>query len=637
MCGIAGIVGKAFTDAHMTDMLSVMRHRGPDGEASWSDPEAGIRLGHVRLAIIDLVTGDQPMISDDGRHVIVFNGEIYNYIELRPDLEARGWRFRTTSDTEVLLAGLVLEGPQFLEKTIGMFALALWDCDTRTLLLARDRMGIKPLYVAETPEGFAFASELKALLCLPGVSNDLDPAAVEAFLTLRYVPAPFSLIKGIRKFPPAHYAVLRDGRQTMTRWWNIAFSSGPGTVSADAEDRLDWLLNDAVRLCLRSDVPVGLFLSGGVDSGLVASLVAGAATKPISTFSIGFQSAMDEREEAAAVARAIGSNHTEFQLAPEDLHRLPDMVRVLDEPFPDPIVLAMSLLAERSRRDAKVILTGEGADELFAGYVHHPHLGFLDRISPWLAPGLPTALGAIASRLPPAVVNRFFAYSARLSVRDIRRLGKLAAAAKDPVGRYLAYVSLFDEIERDGLCRADRGSREAGISVMSRCLGESSGAYLDRIWTCEHRYWLADNILLKQDKTLMAFGVEGRVPFCDHRLVEFGAELPMSARLGRKNNKVALRAAAARLAPHLGKRAAKKAFMIPMEGRYGDAIRQLAGDALSSSEFRDLGYFDMAAVDRMLAGFPSPSLLEGKQILALTMLAIWNREVRTAAAAARRS
>lgn len=608
-----------------------MRHRGPDGMATWSDPDVGIHLGHVRLAIIDLVTGDQPMLSPDGRHVIVFNGEIYNFLELRSDLEARGWQFKTNADTEVLLAGLALEGPDFLQRTIGMFALALWDRTSRTLLVARDRMGIKPLYVAETRDGFAFASELKSLLLLPGVSSELDMSALDAFLALRYVPSPYTLLRDVRKFPAAHYAFIRNnGEKSVTRWWNVRFDSGPNNMSAEAKDRLDWLLDDSVRLCMRSDVPIGAFLSGGIDSGLIASLMASHVAGAINTFSIGFQSSVDERPEARAAARAIGSRHTELELAPEDLRRLPEVVRALDEPFPDPIVLAMSLLAEQSKSTVKVILTGEGADELFGGYVHHPHLKLLDQISSWMPRAMPIALGLIAARLPAALVNRFFSYSVPLAQQDVARIGDLLREAKNPVGRYLRYVSLFDQATRMQLVPALRADGKSAVAVVSRCIEEAGGRYMDSIWQCEHRYWLPDNILFKQDKTLMAFGIEGRVPFCDHRLVEFAASLPMSARLGRSTNKVALRDAATRLAPHLNGTSAKKAFMVPMDGRYGAAMRELAGDVLSSADFRNMGLFDVRLLDRMVGRFPSPSLLEGKQILAITMLALWNREVRVA-------
>lgn len=605
-----------------------MRHRGPDGQGTWSDPEAGIRLGHVRLAIIDLVTGDQPMTSPDGRYVLTFNGEIYNYLELKTDIEARGWSFRTTSDTEVLLAGMIIEGPEFLRKTIGMFALALWDREEQSLLLARDRMGIKPLYVAETREGFAFASELKSLLNLPGVSRDMDMAALDAYLTLRYVPAPHTLLRDVRKFPAAHYSVMRGATKTLERWWDVRFESGPGKVSGEAEEKLDWLLDDAVRLCLRSDVPVGVFLSGGVDSGLIAALMAKHALRPINTFSIGFQSALDERSEAHATAVAIGSRHTELELTPADLRRLPEVARALDEPFPDPIVLAMSLLAEKSRSSVKVIITGEGADELFGGYVHHPHLRFLDRAARCMPSGSLHLMGILAARMPAALANRFFSYSAPLAQRDIARLGGLLSEASNPSGRYLGYVSLFDRMDRERLYRDHALPGESAVDLVSRCIEGGDNLYMDRLWHCEYRYWLTDNILFKQDKTLMAFGIEGRVPFCDHRLVEFAASLPMSAKLTGGGNKVALRSAARRLAPQLSRSSAKKAFMVPMDGGYGAAIRELAGDLLGSSDFRELEIFDDAELDRILAGFPSPSLVEGKQILGLIMFALWNREVR---------
>lgn len=628
MCGIAGLLGFGFSDRHLQEMLDAMRHRGPDGEGVWNDPVAGVRLGHVRLAVIDVATGDQPMLSPDGRHVLIFNGEIYNYLELKRDLEARNWVFRTTSDTEVLLAGLILDGPQFLDKTIGMFALALWDRDERSMLLARDRMGIKPLYVAETPGGFAFASELKSLLELPGVSRDLDLAALDAYLTLRYVPTPHTLIRDIRKFPAAHYLILRGEQRTMVRWWSLRFESGPGVISQEAEERLDWLLDDAVRLCLRSDVPVGSFLSGGIDSGLVTALMARHSSAGVRSFSIGFQSGLDERSESRATAKAIGTQHTELELLPADLQRLPQVVAALDEPFPDPIVLAMSLLAEKSRSDVKVILTGEGADELFAGYVHHPHMRSLDRFASWMPPGAPGLAAAAVACLPVSVANRFFSYSARLAKRDVSRLSEVMREVRNPAGRYLAYVSLFNSSDRQAIYRKHKCADESAVDLVSRCIEHGAGGYMDRVWSCEYRYWLSDNILFKQDKTLMSFGVEGRVPFCDHRLVEFAAALPMSARLASGGNKIALRQAALRMAPGLPRSPAKKAFMVPMDGQYGKAIRELAGDVLSSACFRKMELFDETMIDQMLSGFPSPSILEGKQILSLLMLALWNQEVR---------
>lgn len=632
MCGIAGLLGVNFSDRSLHMLLEHMQHRGPDGQGTWIDSNAGIRLGHVRLSIIDLNTGGQPMHSADGRYVIVYNGELYNYLELKSDLEKDGFQFVTTSDTEVMLAGLSCYGPTFLDRTIGMFALALWDRSCRTLLVARDRMGIKPLYFAETRQGFAFASELKALLRLPGVSAELNQDALLAYFGLRYVPSPDTMVQGVRKLPAAHYFLFRDGLRTEKRWWNLRFESRPMESCRSSEERLDWLLTDAVKLCLRSDVPVGAFLSGGIDSGLIAALMAKHSSRAVNTYSIGFESTIDERVAAHAVAEAIGTNHFEFALAPADIRRLPEVVRALDEPFPDPIVLAMSLLAEKSRESVKVVLTGEGADELFGGYVHHPHLRFLDSLAAVVPSKILTLAGRLAASAPLSLVNRLISYTVPLARKDAQRIQALLENADNPIERYLAYISLFSRGDRERLFGTHETAMPRLISRVTDGLSsERDRSYMDKVWEIEHRYWLTDNILFKQDKTLMAFGVEGRVPFCDHRLVEFAATLPLSSRLGWRSNKVALRRAALRIAPMLPKASTKKAFMVPMDGVYGTEMRTLAGDILGSSEFRALRLFDQSVIDELLAQFPSPSLVAGKQLLAVLMFALWNREVRVEA------
>lgn len=625
MCGIAGWAGNSLKSEQIDHMLDQMTHRGPDGRGQWSDREAGVALGHLRLAIIDLNTGDQPMISPDGRYVIVYNGEIYNYLELRPQLEARGWVFKTTSDTEVLLAGLAQEGPDFFHKTIGMFALALWDRVERKLLLARDRMGIKPLYIAETAHGLAFASELKSLLRMPGVSREIDLAALDSYLTLRYVPSPATMVKGIRKFPAAHYGWVQSGHLNMTRWWDIEFSSRPGTLTQMEAEQLDWHLQDAIRLCLRSDVPYGAFLSGGIDSGIVVGLMARQSSAPVRTYSIGFSGVADERQSAARIAGAIGTTHQELELTPQDLMRLPEIVRLVDEPFPDPIILAMSTLAERARRDVKVILTGEGADELFGGYVHHKQLMQISSVAPYVPQACLNLAARMARRLPMHLLDRLFDYAVPPGPEVRDRLAKLLRAARSPAGRYLAFVSLFDEEDRKSLL-FDPGHDE-GIRRLRDELTGSQNAAIDQLWRFEHKTWLVDNILFKQDKTLMAHSVEGRVPFCDHRLVELAARLPLSARFGPSGRKSALRDAARRLVPELPPSGPKNAFMIPQEGPYAAIIRDLAGDYLRSQRFRELGLFHQRTVSGLLDKLATPSLLPGKQILALTMFAIWEREV----------
>lgn len=631
MCGIVALLGDGFTAAQMDRMLTLMAHRGPDGDGRWADSGAGLQLGHVRLSIIDVDGGAQPMTSPDGRYALTYNGEIYNYLELRGDLAARGWRFRTSSDTEVLLAGLVLEGPEFLSKTIGMFALALWDRETRALLLARDRMGIKPLYIAETATGLAAASEMKSLLALPGVSRDIDPDALEAWLTLRYVPAPQTMLKGIRKFPAGHYAWVRGGEMEMTRWWNIEFESLPGPVTPEQAEQLDWHLSDAVRLCMRSDVGYGAFLSGGVDSSLIVGLMAQHSAEPVRTYSIGFAGSLDERDDAKAIATALGTHHTECELRPEDLRRLPDVVRGIDEPFPDPIVLAMDQLAALAAKDQKVALTGEGADELFAGYVHHAHLARLDRWSRHMPQPLLDIAGTVAGLTPVALTDRLFDYPVPpgKSARD--RIGELIRNARTPSRSYLTFVSMFGERDIETLLEQSASppaNWRHALAALDR--DTATTRPIDRLWQYEHRAWLADNILFKQDKSLMAHSIEGRVPFCDHRLVELVARLPLSARLGGRTSKPALRAAARRLVPGLPPASRKKAFMIPLDGAYGATIRELAGDLVTFDRLRDIAPFRPEALKQLLARFTASQFIEGKQVQALLMLTLWQDAVREA-------
>jgi len=634
MCGIAGLVGLDARREDLARMLALMRHRGPDGEGLWRDAEADAWLGHKRLAIIDLATGDQPMESVDGRFIIAFNGEIYNYRELRPELERRGYPFRTASDTEVLLAGLAMEGPAFLKKTVGMFAFGLWDRRERTLLLARDRVGIKPLYYADPRHGgLAFASEVKSLLGLEGVSREIAPAALDAYLALRYVPAPLTMLQGVKKFPPGHYALFKDGRLSFTHYWDVSFDSSGGHRDArEVRDELIALLSDSVRLRLRSDVPFGAFLSGGLDSALVVGLMAQAGARPLRTYSIGFEGVADERPRARQIAKSAGATHTEFALAPKDLARLPEVAWYLDEPFPDPIVLAMSLLAERARGEVKVILTGEGSDEIFGGYVHHPHLHLLSRAAPFVSRLAFRAAASAASRLPVGLIDRLFDYPTPPGAKGRARLGGLLRAAKDESARYLAYVSLFTEEERRRvLAPAARAAIESPWSVASVTAARfdtlPKGLPIDRIWTLEHRTWLPDNILFKQDKTLMSHGIEGRVPYCDHRLVEFAAKLPLRLRLSRGRNKAILRDAAAAIFPGLPPAEGKKAFVVPLDGAYGKIMREMAGDVLTGSRFRGLGLFERPAVEGLLAEFPNPSFLVGRQIMALVMFALWHESV----------
>ncbi|MDH5509470.1 MAG: asparagine synthase (glutamine-hydrolyzing) [Nitrospinota bacterium] len=634
MCGIAGLLGFPDSGRMMRKMLSQEAHRGPDGEGVY-EGEPHLWLGHRRLAIIDLDTGAQPMKSPDGRFALVHNGEIYNYLELREDLEKRGWKFTTRSDTESLLAGLILEGPAFLQKTVGMFAFAFWDSRERSLMLARDRVGVKPLYYCQpTPGKLAFASELKSLLAVEGVSREVDPVALDRYLALRYVPAPLTMVKGIKKFPAGHMAWHKNGALSFHQYWKADFTSAPeGAIGEEeAADRFGELLKDAVRLRMRSDVPFGAFLSGGVDSSTIVGLMSRFPGITPRTFCVGFDNGPDETSRAEALAKQFGATHTSIRLGPEDLRKLPEVCWSMDEPFGDPIVLAMYMLAARARQDGvKVILTGEGADELQAGYVHHPHLSLLGKLAGVVPGPIMTAAGKMARLAPVGLLDMFFNYPASIGDKGRERLTSLLAARED-ADRYLTYVSLFSAEERAALFTTGYGESIATAEPLREHIRklmepEDGRGTLDRILGVEHGMWLADNILFKQDKTLMAHSVEGRVPFCDHRLVEFAARLPVGLKLRRGENKVTLRAAGAGIVPQESAGAVKAPFMIPVDGAYGAIMRKMTKECLLDGAFLRRGIFRENVIKGLIDDYPKSPFLVGKQLMAIVMLELWLQKV----------
>ncbi|MBI5055301.1 MAG: asparagine synthase (glutamine-hydrolyzing) [Nitrospirae bacterium] len=636
MCGIAGLIGFSAGNGTMKRMLSTMVHRGPDGSGIWSDGKM-VELGHRRLSIIDLSTGAQPQVSPDNRFVITFNGEIYNYVELRPELERDGWHFRTTSDTEVLLAGLTMHGAEFLSRTVGMFAFALWDTKEQTLLLARDRIGVKPLYYAAPAMGkIVFASELKAMLCVEDIHREINPDALDSYLALRYVPGPSTMIKGIFKFPAGHWAIYKNGRLEFTRYWDINFNSFntdlEGEDDITLEEQFLDKLRESVQLRMRSDVPFGAFLSGGVDSATIVGLMSQLGTQPVRTYSIGFDMPHSELDAAEKIAGYFGTEHTAISLVPDDLRCLQDVAWFMDEPYADPIVLAMMRLAQRASGDVKVILTGEGADELLSGYVHHPHLIMMERLASHLPVSFIKGASNLVKAMPMVAIDYLFNYPASPGEKGRERLSGLLKVADNEIDRYLAYISLFTSSDRRklytdefiGTLAKNRPLHELVQSVMKPGNGRKA---IDKILDFEYRIWLPDNILFKQDKTLMAYSVEGRVPFCDHRLVEFAACLPMRLKTGKKRNKEILRRVAGKLIPPEILTQQKKAFMVPLDGAYGAVLREMISDMLLSSSFRERGIFRIEAVEDLVKEFSQSPFLVGKQLMSLVMLEFWLEKV----------
>jgi asparagine synthase (glutamine-hydrolysing) len=557
MCGIAGIVdvtGRAPVDADcLRRMNDRLFHRGPDDAGYLIERRVGLAMR--RLAIIDLNTGQQPVHNEDKTLSVVFNGEIYNYRELRAELQAKGHRFATTSDTEVLVHLYEEHGERCVDRLRGMFAFAIWDRQRQALFLARDRLGIKPLYYAESPQGFVFASELKAIAVHPRVERRVSPASLVAYLQYGYVPEPQSILEGIRRLPPGHTLTVKDGHVgAPRRYWESAslFRSAMGRSSeteAGAAEALWAHLESAVRSHLVSDVPVGAFLSGGVDSSAVVAVMAQAVGVPVKTFSIGFREAgYNELPYARRVAEWLGTEHHELRVEPQDLGMLEEVLAAVDEPFADASAVPTYLVSRLARRHVKVVLSGDGGDELFAGYdryvVDHRrrYLGLLGDA------GLGGSLRALSAVLPEGVPGKNYLYNLSLSRLD----------------RYLDSISLFP-------ARAMKNLLEPALvhgveSPFSAALAAGNGLDpLSRLQDLDLNSYLPGDILTKVDRMSMANSLEARVPLLDHPLVEFACRLPARLRLRSGQTKYLLKRALRGRVPDEVLTRPKQGFGVPLE------------------------------------------------------------------------
>jgi asparagine synthase (glutamine-hydrolysing) len=629
MCGICGYVG-IDEDGLLERMAAALVHRGPDGEGFFRDGDAG--LGHRRLSIIDVAGGAQPIHNEDESTVIICNGEIYNHEELRRDLEAKGHRFRTHSDNEVVLHLWEEHGPDCLPKLNGMFALAIWDRRRRRLFLARDRLGIKPLYFVERGSTLLFASEIKALLAWRGGSFTPNPKAIHEYLALRYVPGPESMFREVRKLPAGHYAVVEEGGgAAVKRWWDPPLHEGPFEGSEE-----DWLEGFAERFersisrRLMSEVPFGAYLSGGLDSGTIVGAMSKVVSTPVRTFSVGFDYEHDELEGAAEVAKRFGCDHTEIACRLSDLERLPEMVWHLDEPVGDPIIIPMYMLAREAKKKVTVILAGEGADETLGGYVFHKALMTANRISRLLPGWLHRApLGAGIRLAPPSLLDRAFDYPASLGNRGKQKIldfvGLMEPRHLPEAWRHL--ISLFDARDLHGLYTGDfeQALATAGRNGRPRA-ADSNAPYLNRVIDLQFDHWLPDDILTKQDKLSMASAIEVRVPFLDHELVEYNLRVPPSLKIRRGVTKYLLRRYAERLLPQHAAHRKKMPFYAPVEKFFEQpGFQEMMHDTLSEASVSRRGVFRPEAVGRLRDSLDAGEFVHVKQAFSLIVLELWFR------------
>ena len=611
MCGIGGWVGQRDRET-LTRMRQALQHRGPDERGDYEDDCA--TLFHERLSIIDLTGGHQPMSNEDERFWIVLNGEIYNYRELRKELAGHGHQFRTHSDTEVIVHLYEEMGERCPERLQGMFAFAIWDRRERTLFLARDRLGIKPLFYAQAQSHFLFASELKAILASGSVARELDPEALDHYLTFMYVPAPRTIVKGVRKLLPGHTLTLKDGKQSTRCYWQLPAAGDVRAKSAfpAAAEEVGALLQRAVTQRLMSEVPLGAYLSGGLDSSLVVSLMARESRQAVNTFSVGFEEqGFDERPYSRTVAEAFATNHKELVVRRRSVDELPRIIRYLDEPVADSAAIPTYFMAQLTKQHATVVLTGEGADELFAGYSHYKFLCWTDRAS-FLSPG--TAARGL---------EQFLGHGA--AARAAEYVGQL----RDRARAYLALKAVFTPAEKEQLYRPGLGATcrttTPPEALVRKFLKPRDGPYLHQLLRLDLSTWLPDDLLVKVDRMTMAHAVEARVPYLDHRLVEAVMQMPPEWKLrGFVGKRILRTVASKRIPPRIAARR-KTGFAVPVgEWASGD-MRDLVMDLLRPESVRRRGLFDPAAVQGLL-NRKTYGMFAQRQLWTLVCLEMWCRE-----------
>ena len=595
MCGFAGIfhlsTPKPVDPARLERMCDAIAHRGPDGYGVWTAP--GVGLGHRRLSIIDIAGSPQPMASTDGRAMLVFNGEIYNYRELREELRGYGAQFHTDGDSEVILAAWQRWGVDCVSRLHGMFTFAIYDLGERTLFLARDRLGVKPLFMAPLSDGsLIFGSELKALTAHPLLRREADPLAVEDYLAWGYVPDTRSMLKGVTKLPAGHSLLLRHNAPMPrpVQWWDVSFAERRKGKPADLEAELLHLLREAVTLRMVADVPLGAFLSGGVDSSSVVALMAEASGNPVKTCSIGFDvAALDESNYARQVAQRFGTDHHARVVSPDDFEHIDLLAAMFDEPFADASALPTWRVSQLARETVTVALSGDGADEAFAGYRRHVFQSNEDRLRGLLPLGLRRAVFGTLGAIYP---------KADWAPQPLRAKTTLLALAASSEEAYAGALSVTGAETRNSIytpefqrLRGDYRAEDAMLALM-RAAPARSG--LDRAQYADLKFWLPGDILTKVDRTSMAVSLEAREPLLDHRLIEFAATLPENVRVRGGQGKWLMKQTMRRYLPDDILFRPKQGFVTPI----AQWLRgPLAGAARSISESAALartGWFDSA-------------------------------------------
>ena len=637
MCGIVGFLTNRDFDwlrDELPKAISRLTHRGPDDSGLFLDQKSGVGLGHRRLSVIDLSTaGRQPMSSDDQSVYIVYNGEVYNFKEIREILEGRGHQFRTATDTEVILKAYIQWGIECLNRFVGMFALALWDSRKQRLFLARDRLGIKPIYYHFVPGAFLFGSELKALMALKGFPRHIDPDAIPLFLHYQYIPAPRTIFKDTYKLLPGHFLIC-DGRDMSTHayWRHPDRPAAVGDSGLNEEEellQLDGLLTKAVSDRLISDVPLGALLSGGIDSSVVVALMQKVGTTPTRTFSIGFkEKGYDEAPWAARVARHLGTDHTELYVTPKEaMNVIPRLPEIYDEPFADSSAIPTFLVSHLTRSNVTVALSGDGGDEQFCGYVRYWSTYVMANSFQRLPVPVKKSLALVLMGIPVRLVEGIYLPWRRVFPQ---RLG----VANFP-DKWQKLIALMGKTEAQELYRMTMclWSEDELYSILGKALPRSQyeetfseterWPLLSQLMRVDQRTYLPDAMLTKVDRASMAVSLEVRVPLLDHRVVEYTSKLPDSLKYRNGTGKYLLRRVLARYVPKELFERPKMGFGVPIDRWFRKELKTLLLDYLSPDRLRKEGLFDQRLIEKKIKEHLSGQINHQYRLWSLLMWEMW--------------
>ncbi len=623
MCGIAGIVSTELSAQPIHQMIDALKHRGPDDSGVWNDEYCA--LGHRRLAIIDLsAAGRNPLSGQSGKIWITFNGEIYNFQALRQELEQLGYQFQTRTDTEVIVNAYEEWGVDCLKRLRGMFAFAIWDTRNRRLFLARDRVGKKPLFYGQFGKRFLFASELQGLLADKSIRREVNPSAIDSYLSWGYVPAPYTAFKNIFKLPPAHYLTLdlkeADFDIHLERYWSLDYAPKMRINETEAIEALREKLTEAVRLRMISDVPLGAFLSGGIDSSIIVGLMAQLSNKPVKTFSIGFEeAAYNETEHARRIANLWQTEHHEFIVKADALAILPKLVRHYGEPYADSSAIPTFYVSQETRQSVTVALNGDGGDESFAGYERYLGNRIAERANRF--PGFAFSAGTLHRVLPDSI-------NPKNRLRQAKRF--LAVATKPMAERYGHWVGFLREEEKQQIYSSDfqaqlNGSRPqswlASLFEKARDLEA-----IDAAMSVDVESYLPYDLLVKVDITSMANSLEARSPFLDQEVMEFAARLPVDLKLKGKQAKYLLKRAFPEMLPAENIERRKMGFGVPVGEWFRSSLRSLLTDALLSEQAAKRFYFQPEQIRHLVSEHLERKADHGFKLWNLLMLELWHRE-----------